>query len=244
MANGAVTSMSEREVLASSLQVNALLTATGGFLDGFTFFGHGHVFANSMTGNIVMLGNSILSADWAGAIHRTKPLIAFSFGIWFSQGLHLLAKRRPEVFDPYITVLFLEMALLLGGSFYPGGWSDTALIIAIAFAASMQVQTFREIRGRGYFSTFTTGNLRTLCESVFNWLFIARDSMATALVRTFAVVCSVFLLGTVGGALAFRHMGNLALLIAVALLGLVMHRLLRGRAGLETHGEWERKMAK
>ena len=41
---------------AASLSVNAMLAAIGGFLDGFTYVGHGHVFANGMTANVLLLG--------------------------------------------------------------------------------------------------------------------------------------------------------------------------------------------
>ena len=40
----------------NGVDVAALLTFSGGFLDVFTYVGHGHVFANTMTGNIVFLG--------------------------------------------------------------------------------------------------------------------------------------------------------------------------------------------
>ena len=36
----------------NSIKVAVLLTVAGGFLDAFTYVGHGGVFANSMTGNL------------------------------------------------------------------------------------------------------------------------------------------------------------------------------------------------
>jgi uncharacterized membrane protein YoaK (UPF0700 family) len=36
--------------------ISALLASAGGFPDGFTYVGHGHVFANSMTGNVILPG--------------------------------------------------------------------------------------------------------------------------------------------------------------------------------------------
>lgn len=233
-----------RPILASSLQVNALLTAAGGFLDGFTYFGHGHVFANAMTGNIVLLGNSLITADWAGAEHRIKPIIAFCFGIWFSQFTHFYARRKRDAFNPYLFVLVLEIVVLFACSFYPSSWSNTALIVAIAFTASAQVQTFHEVRGKGYFSTFTTGNLRTLCESLFHWIFESHDPATTSMVQAFAVICSVFLLGTICGGLAFHAFGNRALLLAVAMLAIALQRLLRGRAGVRTNHHWEIRQKK
>jgi hypothetical protein len=42
---------------------------------------------------------------------------------------------------------------------------------SVAFASSVQVQTFREVSGHSYNLTFTTGNLRRLSEAAFMWLF-------------------------------------------------------------------------
>ncbi|MFP3616894.1 DUF1275 family protein, partial [Paraburkholderia sp. SIMBA_050] len=39
-----------------NLTVAALLTLSGGYLDAYTYVGHGHVFANTMTGNVALLG--------------------------------------------------------------------------------------------------------------------------------------------------------------------------------------------
>src|SRR6185437_11215017 len=40
----------------SSVAVACLLSLSGGFLDAFTYIGHGGVFANAMTGNVVLMG--------------------------------------------------------------------------------------------------------------------------------------------------------------------------------------------
>lgn len=231
-----ISAAAERRLLASSLSVNSALTAAGGFLDGFTFFGHGRVFANAMTGNVIMLGHSVITYDWPGAWHRVLLLVAFSCGIWFSQLIHLQDRRRHRRLDPYSRILLLEVGVLLAFGFYPRQWHDTALIIAIAFASSAQVQTFREVRGKGYFSTFTTGNLRTLCEATFSWLFEERDAQTSMAMRTFAQICAVFLIGTVLGGLAFARFGNYALWFAALLLVYVAYRLQRGRASLDTRG--------
>lgn len=226
--------VAERRLLASSLWVNTLLTMAGGFLDGFTYFGHGHVFANAMTGNIIILGNSLITSDWSGAAHRFYPLVAFFIGISFSQFTHLYAKWQKTEFDPYIRILLLESTVLLLCGWYPMRWNDTLLIMGIAFVASAQVQTFRDVRGRSYFSTFTTGNLRTLCEAAFSWFFEKRNAQVAQEVRSFALICTVFLIGTILGGLSFRYVGNHALWFTAVLLLLALYRLQRGRAGMKT----------
>jgi uncharacterized membrane protein YoaK (UPF0700 family) len=41
-----------------------LLATTGGLLDAVVYTLHGHVFANAVTGNVVLLGISIIAGDW------------------------------------------------------------------------------------------------------------------------------------------------------------------------------------
>jgi uncharacterized membrane protein YoaK (UPF0700 family) len=148
---------------ASSLRVSALLAAAGGFLDGFTYVGHGHVFANAMTGNVVLLGINCVSGSWHAALRHIPPILAFLVGIGVSQAIQLYSRLR-GVSASYVAVLLLEIAVLLILSLLPATTADTLFTISIAFAASVQVQTFREVNGHSYNSTFTTGNLRTLGE--------------------------------------------------------------------------------
>ncbi|MBW4960177.1 DUF1275 family protein, partial [Klebsiella pneumoniae] len=50
-----------------NLTVAALLTLSGGYLDAYTYVGHGHVFANTMTGNVALLGINLSAGEWAAA---------------------------------------------------------------------------------------------------------------------------------------------------------------------------------
>jgi uncharacterized membrane protein YoaK (UPF0700 family) len=55
--------------------------AAGGFLDGFTYVGHGHVFASAMTGNVVLLGINSISGSWRTAFRYLPPILAFLLGL-------------------------------------------------------------------------------------------------------------------------------------------------------------------
>ena len=58
----------------NSLIVAMLLTATGGFLDAFSYLGQGHVFANVMTGNLVLSAISSIRGDWTHVARLLLPL--------------------------------------------------------------------------------------------------------------------------------------------------------------------------
>src|SRR5580698_2999666 len=102
----------EAKLRVGTLGISASLAAAGGFLDGFTYVGHGHVFANAMTGNVVLLGINCLSGSWRTALHFLPAILAFVVGVSVSQIMQLRSKRR-DVSAPYPAVLALEIGVLL-----------------------------------------------------------------------------------------------------------------------------------
>jgi uncharacterized membrane protein YoaK (UPF0700 family) len=207
----------EAKLRVGTLGIGALLAAAGGFLDGFTYVGHGHVFANAMTGNVVLLGINCLSGSWRTAFHHVPAILAFVAGVCASQAMQLSSKRR-GVSAPYPGVLVLEISVLLVLSLLPATTADILFTTSIAFASSIQVQTFREVNGHSYNSTFTTGNLRTLSEAAFTWFSEGHDQEAARVARDFAVICAAFLVGATAGGYGAQAFGNRALWCDIALL--------------------------
>src|SRR5580698_3908779 len=111
------------KVGASALGPGALLAAAGGFLDAFTYVGHGQVFANTMTGNMVLLGVHCASGSWHTGLRHLPPLIGFLFGIFAGRALQAssLASRTRQ---PYVLALALEVCILGAISFLPGSTAD------------------------------------------------------------------------------------------------------------------------
>jgi uncharacterized membrane protein YoaK (UPF0700 family) len=211
---------------ATSLAVNAIVAATGGFLDGFTYVGHGRVFANGMTANMILFSASLFMRSWQEAIRFLPPIAAFLAAIWAAQALYLYSAHR-GVASPYRAVLFLEIAVLTVLSLLPASTTDLLFTTSIAFAAAVQMQTFREVNGRNYCSTFTTGNLRTLAEASFFWCFRGYQREAARTVKDFATVVGAFLSGALAGGGTTKAFGNRALWVAIFLLFLVAIRIER-----------------
>jgi uncharacterized membrane protein YoaK (UPF0700 family) len=200
--------------------ISASLAAAGGFLDGFTYVGHGHVFANAMTGNVVLLGINCLSGSWHTAFRHVPAILAFLGGVCVSDAMQLHPRRR-GVSAPYIAVLVLEIGILTSLSLLPAKAADILFTTGIAFAASVQVQTFREVGGHSFSSTFTTGNLRTLTEAAFAWFFEGHSPEKARVVRDFSWICIAFLAGATAGGYATQTVGNAALWCDIFLLVLI-----------------------
>ena len=207
-----------------TLDIGALLATAGGFLDGFTYVGHGHVFANAMSGNVVLLGISCFSGSWRAALHILPAILAFLAGVSVSQAMQLRSKRR-DVSPPYPAVLVLEIAVLLILSLLPATSADILFTTSIAFAASVQVQTFRNVNGQVFNSTFTTGNLRILSEAAVGWFMEGHNAASAKVVRDFSAICAAFLAGATAGGYTFQTLGNRALWCDIFLLGLVAIRV-------------------
>jgi uncharacterized membrane protein YoaK (UPF0700 family) len=203
---------------------SVLLATAGGYLDGFTYVGHGHVFANAMTGNVVLLGVNCVSGSWQTGFRHLPPILAFLLGISAARAIQVPSVQKLLRY-PYMTVLVFEMAVFFFLSLLPASVPDFWITISIAFAASVQVETFRKVHGHSYNSTFTTGNLRTLSESIFDWLFLGHSSDSAKIVRDFSMICLAFFAGAVGGGYLTPRLGNRALWIDLALLLLVAIRV-------------------
>jgi uncharacterized membrane protein YoaK (UPF0700 family) len=213
----------EARIRVGTLGVSALLAAAGGFLDGFTYVGHGHVFANAMTGNVVLLGINCFTGSWQAGLRHVPAILAFVAGICTAQAIQLRAKRRGG--NSYPAVLLLEIGVLLVLSLLPAATADILFTTSIAFAASVQVQTFREVNGQSYNSTFTTGNLRTLSEAAFTWFSEGYSRETAQVVRDFSGICAAFLVGATAGGYAVQVFGNRALWCEIVVLGLVAIRV-------------------
>ena len=71
-----------------------LLTAAGGFLDAFSYVGQGHVFANVMTGNLVLSAISSVRGDWTHVARLLLPLASYVVGASAGAMLRSTAQKR------------------------------------------------------------------------------------------------------------------------------------------------------
>jgi uncharacterized membrane protein YoaK (UPF0700 family) len=223
--------------LLSGVGATAVFACVGGILDAFTYFGHGRVFANSMTGNVVLLGVNVMQADWHQALRHLFPICSFFVGISAAR-LFYMERLSGRIRNPELAVLTLEIGLFGTIGCLPEASSDFLITTTTAFAASLQSEAFRRVEGFPFSSTFTTGNLRTLSESVFDFLFDKRQLIAGRMVRIFSVICSLFFLGALTGALMTQRLHNKTLWIVSLMLALLWVRLIprtRGKTSAFTN---------
>jgi uncharacterized membrane protein YoaK (UPF0700 family) len=181
-----------------SVRLAGLLAVVGGFLDAYTYVSRDGVFANSQTGNVVLFGVEAARGEWANAVRHIPPIVAFIVGVAAAETL-----KRPRMARalrrPVRVAMLLEIVVLLAVGALPRSVPSGFVTVPIAFAASLQVSTFRTLVKWPYNNTMATGNLRTAIQSLYA-AYADRDPDAAAQARAFLTVLVSFLVGAVSGA--------------------------------------------
>jgi uncharacterized membrane protein YoaK (UPF0700 family) len=199
-----------------SLLIAGLLAVASGFLDALTYLNHGHVFANAMTGNIVLTGLAIAGGDWRETLQHLLPIVAFILGAILGETLAQPAARK-YVPWPAAGTLGLEIVFLVVVAGLPSAITAAWLALGISFVAALQSTSFRRVAGASYSTIVTTNNLRSFVGFAFSAVR-TKDPKDGRLTLWFGVVCLSFLVGAAVGALCTMGFGDRALWVAAAIL--------------------------
>ena len=210
----------------NSLMVAMLLTAAGGFLDAFSYLGQGHVFANVMTGNLVLSAISSVRSDWTHVARLLLPLASYVAGASTGAMLRSSAQKR-TIAAPQALALGIEIAILAGIGWLPEGFSSAAIVSTISFLIAVRSCFFSHVEAWTYASTMPTGNLRQFGEAVFQSLSGRCNPKSKRQATVFALVTLSFFLGALAGGVATNILHNRAIwigglfLLAALVCGLV-----------------------
>lgn len=154
------------------LAVGLLLAVVGGFLDTYTYFTRGGVFANAQTGNMVLLSIAAAQGDFGRAGQYLIPILAFTLGVMATEGLRARAEKKGQAAGHWQrTVLLIEAAILAVVGLLPPEVPNFLVNVTVSFLCSMQVNGFRLLEGMPYATTMCTGNLRSFSGQLWLRLF-------------------------------------------------------------------------
>jgi len=219
-----------------TVSVAMLLSSAGGFLDAFTWLGHGGVFANAQTGNVVLLGIYAASGQWEKSLRHVPPILAFFIGVFVAFRLRMHESRRSRHRTALLS-LAIEIVFLLVVAALPHDFPDLPIVLGVAFLAALQSTSFAKVEGSPYSSVMTTGNLRRTAELLFAGIFPPGDAVALHQARLFVMVCGSFAMGACAGGFATAKVGNLAVLLPALALLLALVRCLRVHRSESTAAE-------
>ncbi|MGN1421337.1 MAG: YoaK family protein [Eubacterium sp.] len=189
--------------MSENFILGIFLASVGGYLDAYTYFIRGKVFANAQTGNIVLLGISIANGDFSSAIRYIIPILAFTAGILLTELLKFNLKEN-HIFHWRQYIVLLEAVILFSTSFIQQGKLDIIVNAMVSFVCAMQVESFRVISGNKIATTMCTGNLRSGTEMLFHGIK-AKDKKCIITSLTYYTIIIAFIVGAITGTFLTRY---------------------------------------
>lgn len=213
--------------MSESTRLASLLAIVGGFLESYTFFCRGGVFANCQTGNLVMATLNIAQGELRKTVYYAVPIIAFLVGIFLTEYIRSMFSRYPKIHWRQIVILF-EIVCLSAAGCIPCGKYDMIVTTIISFVCSMQVESFRKLHGSIFASTMCTGNLRSAADNMFAYLKTGDNEAKKRSGRYFLIVF-FFMLGAVMGGFITNRFEGRAVLICCAILLIVFFMMFKNK---------------
>lgn len=202
------------------LAVGLLLAVVGGFLDTYTYFTRGGVFANAQTGNMVLLSIAAAQGDFGRAGQYLIPILAFTLGVMATEGLRARAEKKGQAAGHWQrTVLLIEAAILAVVGLLPPEVPNFLVNVTVSFLCSMQVNGFRLLEGMPYATTMCTGNLRSESHHLWQFLFAGERKAGRKAARYLWVILAFCAGAGLGVPLSLQMGGRAVWLCALALLG-------------------------
>ncbi len=208
---------SERVSAVECLTAACILSAVGGFLDIYSYLLRGHVFANAVTGNIVLLGLGTATTAWSNCGKYLWAILSYALGVFTAGFISKCSASRHFIWHQI--VLLIEIGCLILIPFIPHGKPDLIVNALISFVCALQVQAFRRVHGHPFASTMCTGNLRSGTNALFHALHLKNASCLAEASRYYAVILC-FICGAATGSLLLPRFGER--IFCIAPLGLLV----------------------
>ena len=205
----------EKVQTSETLIVSAILALSGGFQDAYTYNIRDEVFSNAQTGNVVLMSQHFMMGQWKIAFSYLFPIIAFALGVFVAEQIQNKYKYAEKIHWRQIVVIF-EILILFAVGFMPSKWNMIATML-VSFACSMQVQSFRKVKGYAYASTMCIGNLRSGTESLSIYLREKNNESLQKAMHYYGIIL-IFAVGAGLGGIITMHLGFQAIWISCLLL--------------------------
>lgn len=188
-----------------------LLALIAGYADTIGFLRY-EAFAGLMTGNTILFGIEVATAQYSRAGYHAAIMLLFLIGVIAAQ---VLLRLRTPVW----AALSIAAALLVICGYLNKSWA--ALVLPLAMG--LQNSAANRFNGVALNTVFITGNIQKVGEGLLAWAWPSRDIKAPG-VEAFAIFGLVWIAygaGAVFGAVADRALSQ-PLLVPALVLPFVM----------------------
>jgi len=164
--------------------ISLLLTFMAAMVDIVAYITIYHTFVAHMTGTTVHLGNQLATGDWTQAAKAGATVGSFVAGSVLGRTIIEIGARGRDRSIATVSLL-IEAALILGaiwlqpvllGHGEPGLWHVSILLVLLAGAMGLQTATLTRIGPLTIHTTFVTGMLNKLAQTLSQWFFWIHDS--------------------------------------------------------------------
>ncbi len=219
-------------------------TTMGGFVDAVGYIALFQVFTANMSGNSIHIGMYLSQRDWPNLLRPMSAVVSYVVGMLLTRIAVEIAGRRgiTRVASFTFGVEALLLALFAGATpaMHLGQITDLhspayfALVALLAFAMGVQTGTLTHVGALTIYTTFVTGTLTKMTESVTRalfWMFdelrqsgishIVRNGSTQRDIRQAALLAAtwtVYVIGAALGAFAKTKWELRALYVPVAVL--------------------------
>ncbi len=195
----------------------ALLAASGGCMDAYSYLYCEGVFAYAQTGNILLFCINVVRGELLQSLSYLWPILAFMGGT----ATAFLLERMHKGWRPFMhkwRTLVLEIAILVGVAFV-ADYNHLIATAMISFVCGMQLESFPSFLSIRVATTMCIGNLRSAVHhgmecAVGN----ARGNGVQVLL--FGVALTAFALGAGLGNFLVAMLGAYAVMTSCVLLGI------------------------
>lgn len=198
--------------------LSAILALSGGFQDSYTYNVRDNVFANAQTGNVVLMSQHLMMGDWFKGLQYLLPVVSFALGVLVAEQIGNKYKKSVRIHWRQIIVV-MEILILLAVGFIPSRYNMLANML-VSFSCSMQVQTFRKVRGYAYASTMCIGNLRSGTDSISKYIRSRNPEDLFKALHYYGIIF-IFAIGAGIGGVLSNYEGLRAIWISAGLLMIV-----------------------
>lgn len=173
--------------------VGLSLTFISGMINTATYINY-QTFATAQTGNLILSLSQLYHEQWESAGKKLLSILFFFLGILFAMWIKDYFLKKNPSFHWRLCLLYGQVLLFLAFCLPILQRHPSVVVILISFVAAIQWESFDKINGLPYTNLFTTGNLKGMATSLYDF---RKTKEAAAKIRFihFSKVVIAFILG-------------------------------------------------
>lgn len=186
------------------------LTFIGGMIDYYTYI-HYKTFASAQTGNLIIAIQQVQEYQWDLAMKKLLSITFFFLGVLITKLLIDFFKKK-GIHHWRLLLIYFESLIFYIFSLQFMQSQEITIIIAISFMSAVRWTSFDKIKGLAYTNLFTTGNIKGLASSIYDYLR-NKDSTSRKNFLHFIGVVISFIIGVITSLLLYKLLYTKTVLI-------------------------------